>query len=55
MKTGETFELSLLTMMQAHVGHLVETTRDGEKVVARVVSVSEDGAVLKVVPKETRD
>lgn len=57
MKVGTQFRVSLIDMMRAHVGHLVEVPLpdEEERVLARIVSVDEGGATLKAVDPSTKD
>lgn len=56
MKVGTEFKKSLVEMMEPHLGRLVEVPVEGEKgtVLARIMSVDEDGVTLKAVPHTTR-
>jgi hypothetical protein len=57
MRVGEEFVVSLEAMIKPQIGNLVEVAVEGEpvRVLARIMSISKDGAVLKAVPMTTRE
>lgn len=57
MKVGDEVNVSLLKMVEAKVGSLVDYSPEGsaESFVARIVAANEDGAVLRIVPSTTKE
>lgn len=49
------FIVDHISMLKPLVGRLVDTEHEGKKVTARILKVDEEGAHLRVVPKETKD
>lgn len=57
MNVGTQFRVSLEAITDPLIGRLVDVPVEGEefKVLARIVSVDAEGAVLKAVPLTTRE
>lgn len=57
MKVGTEFTVSHKEMLEPLIGRLVEAPVEGEPVpvLARIMSVGDDGVTLKAVPKTTNN